>query len=356
MGASMRPTLKDVAQAAGVSITTVSVVLNEKREGIRVAEATRDRVRRAADELGYRPNQMARGLRQRSSGAIGFLSDRVTTTPFAVGMLAAAQEVAAQHGHPLFIVSISDEEGKLRLDLATEQLIEHQVSTFVVAAMYHRPVEPVEDLPASTVFVNAFATDGPYRSIVPDDRGAAYTAVTELLGLGHRRIAYLDDNTGAVASGLRLQGYLDAHRDHGVAPDPRLHVQVPSSVRGGVFGGELIDLPEQVRPTGVFCFNDRTAMGLYRAARVRGLRVPDDLSVIGFDDQEYIASELDPPLTTMRLPHEEMGRIAIATVLGLETPDARWVPDGRDGAIARITCPLVRRESASHLSSGQGTR
>ena len=354
MGASLRPTLKDVAQAAGVSITTVSVVLNEKREGIRVAEGTRDRVRRAADELGYRPNQMARGLRRRSSGAIGFLSDRVTTTPFAVAMLAAAQEVAAQHGHPLFIVSIADEEGKLCLDQATEQLVEHQVSTFVVAAMYHRPVEPVEGLPASTVFVNSFATEGPYRSIVPDERGAAYTAVAELLGLGHRRIAYLDDNTGAVASGLRLQGYLDAHRDYGVAPDPRLHVQVPSSVRGGMFGGELIDLPEQVRPTAVFCFNDRTAMGLYRAARVRGLRVPDDLSVIGFDDQDYIASELDPPLTTMRLPHAEMGRLAIEAVLELEPSDAGWVSDGRDGTIARIACPLVRRGSA--IDIGQGKR
>jgi LacI family transcriptional regulator len=350
MGASLRPTLKDVAQAAGVSITTVSVVLNEKRDGIRVAEATRDRVRRAADELGYRPNQMARGLRQRSSGAIGFLSDRVTTTPFAVAMLAAAQEVAAVQGHPLFIVSIADEEGKLRLGQAVEQLVEHQVSTFVVAAMYHRPVEPVEELPASTVFVNSFATEGPYRSIVPDEKAAAYAAAAELLGLGHRRIAYLDDDTGAVASGLRLQGYLDAHLDHGVDPDPRLHVQVPSSVRGGVFGGELLDLPEQVRPTAVFCFNDRTAMGLYRAARVRGLRVPDDLSVIGFDDQDYIASELDPPLTTMRLPHAEMGRLAIEAVLGLDAPDAGWVADGGDGTIARIACPLVRRGSASHLA------
>jgi LacI family transcriptional regulator len=99
-----RPTLKDVAQAAGVSVTTASVVLNDRREGIRVPEATRRRVQQAAEDLSYRPNILARSLRAQESRTIGFISDEVTTTPFAVSMLAAAQDEAARHGYLLFVV------------------------------------------------------------------------------------------------------------------------------------------------------------------------------------------------------------------------------------------------------------
>jgi LacI family transcriptional regulator len=346
MGSSTRPTLKDVAREAGVSITTASVVLNDKRDGVRVTESTRARVRHAADELGYRPNQMARDLRQRSSRAIGFVSDRVTTTPFAVAMLAGAQDVAAEEGHLLFVVNATGPDGGLLLAEAMDELVTHQVSRFVVAAMGHRGVDPSPGLPESTVFVNAFATRGGYRSIVPDERGAAAAAVEELLDHGHRRIAFLDDNTGTVASPLRFEGYRDALRARGQDPDPRLHVRLAPTQPGGELGGQLLDLHDDVRPTAVFCFNDRAAMGLYRAARRRGLEVPADLSVVGFDDQEFIAPELQPGLTTMRLPHEEMGRLAVRTVLGLDSPADGWQPAGA-GTIARVPCPIVRRASVA---------
>jgi LacI family transcriptional regulator len=345
MGTPNRPTLKDVAREAGVSITTASVVLNDKRDGgVRVTESTRARVRHVADELGYRPNQMARGLRQRTSRAIGFVSDRVTTTPFAVAMLAGAQDAASEQGHLLFVVNATGPDGGLLLAEAVDELVTHQVSRFVVAAMGHRPIDPSPGLPESTVFVNAFATRGAHRSIVPDERGAGRAAAEELLDQGHRRIAYLDDDSGTVASPLRFQGYVDALRAAGVEPDPRLHIQLPPCRPGGEHGGELLDLDPEVRPTAVFCFNDRAAMGLYRAARSRGLEVPEDLSVVGFDDQEFIAPELQPGLTTMRLPHEEMGRLAVRVALGLDTPDTEWQAEG-EGTITRVACPIVRRAS-----------
>jgi LacI family transcriptional regulator len=345
-----RPTLKDVARAAGVSVTTVSVVLNDKHDGVRVPPATRERVRQVAEELGYRPNQMARGLRQRTSRAIGFLSDEVTTTPFAVGMLAAAQETAAEQGYLLFVVNVLRDNGSARLQPALDLLVEHQVTQFVVASMYHRAVEPVETLPPSTVFLNAFPVGAAYASIVPDERTAARTAVTELFEHGHRRVAFLDDSAGTVASPLRYQGYLDAHAELDLEPDPRLHLTLPPATPGASHGDGLLDLPDDVRPTGIFCFNDRAAMGLYRAARARGLRIPDDLSVIGFDDQEYIAPELEPALTTMRLPHQEMGRLAIAAVLGLDENRAASDPGGdEDGQISLVECPLIRRDSVASV-------
>jgi LacI family transcriptional regulator len=348
MDTPARPTLKDVARVAGVSITTVSVVLNKQRDGIRVPEVTRERVRQAAVELGYQPNQMARGLRRGSVQAIGFVTDEVTTTPFAVAMLAAAQEEAARHGHLLYVVGVGHQPTPDVVQSAVDDLLQHQVSALVFAAMYHQRIDPVELMPSTTVFVNAQAARGAFRSIVPDEQAAASAAVREMLEQGHRRIAYLDDDTGTVASGLRLAGYHAALAEFDVEPDPRLHVRIPPMVSGGVRGGELIDLPERDRPTGIFCFNDRAAMGLYRAARRRGLRVPDDLSVVGFDDQEFIASELDPPLTTMRLPHREMGRLAVETVLGLDTSGAGWRPVGDDGgSVALVECPIVRRDSVT---------
>lgn len=345
--AAAQPTLKDVARQAAVSVTTVSVVLNGKRRGIRVPEATRDRVRRAAEELGYRPNQMARGLRQRTSQAVGFISDEVVTTPYAVSMLAAAQEEAARHGYLLFVINLGPVPTVDAVRRALDSLVAHQVDALVMARMYHQEIEPPPGLSATAVYLNARATSGDFRSIVPDDRGAAREAVRTLLAHGHRRIAYLDDDSGSVASRLRSRGYLDALASYGVEPDPRLHVNVPPMVRGGVRGGELLDLPHEVRPTAVFCYNDRTAMGLYRAARQRGVDIPGELSVIGFDDQEYIASELDPPLTTMRLPHAEMGALAVRAVLGGPIDDVAWEESSSGGSVAWIDCPLVERDSVA---------
>lgn len=346
-----RPTLKDVARVAGVSVTTVSVVLNGKRDGIRVSEETRARVLETAREIGYQPNQMARGLRARTSQAIGFLSAQAITTPFAANLLAAAQQVATGHGLLLFVVDVGAPSDTVALERAMDSLLQHQVASFVVACNYHQYVDPVAALPASTVFVNGRARSGSYRSIVPDERLAAFNAVTELLDHGHRRIAFLDDDTGTVASGLRHEGYVEALQAFDVTPDPRLHFVARGMTSGGVRGGELLDLPEDQRPTGVFCFNDHTALGLYRAARRRGLRIPDDLSVVGFDDQEFVASELDPPLTTMRLPHWEMGEIAVKTVLGEETPGVEWIREAGVGAVAFIDCPIVRRESVAPPAS-----
>lgn len=346
MSPSSRPTLKDVAARAGVSITTVSVVLNKQRDGIRVPEPTRERVQKAADELGYQPNEMARGLRRRSSQAIGFVSDEVTTTPFAVAMLAAAQDEAARNGHLLFTVNAGRTPSQADMQQAVDSLVQHQVSSLVVAHMYHKEVAPIPDLPGTTIFLNCRATSGGFRSIIPNETAAAYAATRELLDHGHRRIAYLDDATGTTASTLRETGYRQALREAGVEPDPRLHIRVPPHAAGGVLGGELLDLPEDVRPTGVFCFNDRAAMGFYRAVRHRGLAVPRDISVVGFDDQEFIASELDPPLTTMQLPHAAMGKLAIRALLGQDTSYVAWRPNG-DGEVALMECPIVRRESVS---------
>jgi len=340
-----RPTLKDVAQAAGVSVTTVSVVLNDRHEGVRVPDATRRRVQQAAEDLGYRPNILARSLRTQETRTIGFVSDEVTTTPFAVSMLAAAQDEAARRGYLLFVVNLGANAPLALQEQAIEQLVQQQVGHFVYGCMYHRVVDPPLGLPADAVFLNCEASGGRHRSIVPDDRQGAYEVVNELIDAGHRRIAFLDDHRHPPASGLRFEGFRAALAEHGLDYEPDLHLETTPFVRGGLVLSDLIALPADRRPTAVFCYNDRIAMGAYRAARTAGLRVPDDLSIVGFDDQEFIASELDPPLTTVRLPHQEMGRLAIQLVL--DEPGALDGAPGADGSLIKIPGELVRRDSVA---------
>ena len=346
MAKSRQPTLKDVARAAGVSVTTVSVVLNDRRDGIRVPDATRRRVHQAAEDLGYRANVLARSLRTQQTRTIGFVSDEVTTTPFAVAMLAAAQDEAARHGHLLFVVNLGPDAPLAVQEEAIDLLAQQQVGHFVYGCMYHRIVDPPVGLPPDTVFLNCEAKGGRHRSIVPDERQGAYEVVTELLEAGHRRIAFLDDHLHPPASRLRLEGFRAALDHHGVDYEPALHVETTPFVRGGLVLSDLIALPSDRRPTAVFCYNDRIAMGAYRAARTAGLRVPDDLSIVGFDDQEYIASELDPPLTTLRLPHEEMGRLAIRLLLDGPGAAAADGPPAK-GTLIRVAGELVRRESVT---------
>jgi LacI family transcriptional regulator len=346
-----RVTLKDVARAAGVSTTTASVVLTNKREGVRVAESTRQRVQAVADQLGYAPNGLARGLRTRRTAWIGFLSEQVTTTPFAVTMLAAAQEAAWRLGHLVLVVELNDHPSDEDKRAAVDLLHAQHVSGVLYATMYHRIVTLPASLPSTTVVLNAESADGVHQSVVPDDEQGAFAAVTHLLAHGHRRIAFLDDETHPVASTLRHRGYLQALSARGLTADPRLHVEAAAYVRGGLAAGSLLDLDVADRPTAIFCFNDRQAMGVYRAARQRALTIPHDLSIVGFDDQMFIASELDPPLTTMRLPHAEMGAEATELLIGADgnpqRGDTRATPDKPESWLRRVPVQLIDRDSVA---------
>ncbi len=337
-----RPGIKDVAHRAGVSPTTVSLVLSGRTEA-RIPDTTRERVRAAATDLGYVPNSLARSLRTRRTHTIGIVSDQIATTPFAVRMIEAAQAVARSQGHLIFLVDTGADRDVERD--AIEALVHQQVDGLVYACMWHQVVPPPANLPAGTVFLDARPAGGGFPAVVPDDHGGAVAAVRELVDHGHRRIAYLGagDEPIPIATRLRHRGYLEVLRASGIEPDPELVLAVPVTSAGGGAdaAGALLDLPADRRPTAVFCFNDRIAMGAYRAARRRGLEVPRDLSIVGYDDQQLIAEALDPPLTTVALPHYAMGRWAMEVVLGLRTP-----PTDDDGVLL-MPCPLVRRDSVA---------
>ena len=334
-----RATIRDVAERSGVSITTVSHVLNDL-PGKRVSPTTRARVLRVAGELLYRPNRLAQGLRTQRTQMIGFLSDRVSTTPFAGRMILGAQNAAADAGWLLVLLnSGGDPELEER---EVQALLERQVDGIVYALFYHRIVTPPASLrDGPVVLLDARTPDGAISSVVPDEVGGSRGGVEELLAVGHRRVGFVNDCDDIPARSLRLAGYRQALEVYGVPFDDSLVIERTANASGGYSGAiELLGRPD--RPTGIFCFNDRTAMGVYQAANALGLAIPDDLSVVGFDDQEMISDSLLPGLTTVALPHYEMGQWAVKTLLEQIESRPPYPP-----ANALMPCPVVRRGSVA---------
>jgi LacI family transcriptional regulator, galactose operon repressor len=335
--ANRRVLMDDVAARAGVSVTTVSHVLNEV-PGKRIRRETRDRVRQAADELGYVLNGVARSLRTRRSQVIAMIGDEVVITPFAVGIIVGAQEAASKLGWLLVHVTTGVDRSSELAEI--QALRQRQVDGFLYARMYHREVtlpEVLHDLPV--VIVDGTSPDRAISSVVPDEFGGGRTAARELIRHGHTKIAFINNVDDIPASRGRLAGYCSALEEAGLEFRAEYVLRAASDAVGGLGAARaLLDLDDP--PQAIFCFNDRMAMGVYHAAHQRGLRIPEDLSVVGFDNQPNIADGLFPNLTTVALPHYEMGAWGVRTLVEQLTR-----PADSDPSQVALACPLIRRES-----------
>jgi LacI family transcriptional regulator len=335
---SKRPSMKDVADLAGVSRTTVSFVLNNVPDS-NIPPATQERVWAAVEELGYRPNWMARGLRRQRTHTIGFISDVIATTPHANYMIQGAQDLAWEHDTLLLLVNIGDsQEMKMA---AVNMMLERQVEGIIYATMYHREAHPpqiIREVP--TVMLDCYVGDRSLPSVVPDEKLGAYTAVSHLIHKGHRRIGYLQNDDPVDAAILRLEGYKSALADNKITFDESL-VEAVGDRHG--YDGAMALLNKPDRPTALFVFNDRMSMGAYDAIRNLNLKIPHDVAIIGYDNQELIAPALYPALTTMELPHYKMGYWAVEQLLEMINN-----PDAQPETVVqhKIECPLIIRSSA----------
>lgn len=324
--------MRDVAKAAGVSVATVSHVVNDNPRA-RIGQAARERVRRAIEELGYRPNALAKTLVTGSSSFIGLVADAIATTPFAGQIIQGAQDEAWKHGYVLLVANTGGNEAAEEQAIA--MMLEHKVRGILYSTWFHRAVTPPAALAETdAVLVGCYSEDSSLQAVVPDEVQGGRTATQLLLDAGHRRIAFINTSHPSPAQTGRLEGYREVLERAGVGYDPALVVEATSDQEGG-YEAAMRVLEHDV--TAVFCHNDRVAMGLYDAARDRSLTVPDDLAVVGFDDQEVISAHLRPPLTTVALPHYELGAAGVRLLLGIDESTA--------GTARLVACPPVVRSS-----------
>ncbi|WP_291763040.1 LacI family DNA-binding transcriptional regulator [Cellulomonas sp. 73-145] len=300
---SERASIRDVAVRAGVSPTTVSHVLNNT-PGTRTSEKTRARVHAAAAELGYSANAVARALRTRRSDSVGFVGDEIATTPFAGKLILGAQEVVRQHDGVLLVTNTSyDAELENR---EIRELLSRDIDGVLYAAMYHRVVTVPASLHAAPVVVLNARTNDDRSWVSPDEYAGGEDAAQVLIDAGHRRLAMIGNADPIPAASGRPAGFLARAAAAGIPSEDVTVVYVsPTAGHAAEAAMRLLDRPD--RPTGLFCFNDLMAMGAYNSARRLGLRIPDDLSVVGFDDLAILSAAVDPALTTVALPHLEMG-------------------------------------------------
>jgi DNA-binding LacI/PurR family transcriptional regulator len=304
-----RVTMRDVAAHAGVSVQTVSNVVNGRSR--RTSEQTRERVAAAMDTLGYSVDATARGLRSARTRALGFLllddDPRYLADPMTDMVIAGAGDVARERGYGLLIQS--GEDGLLRplLERRVDGAIMYLSGDPARRAAHARRLEALGH-PAA-LFGDAPSASLP--SVTAANRDGARRLAEHLLDAGHTRIAFVAARTSWYMIEERVAGYRAALAARGVAPLERFHGPW-SAEAGEAMAADLLAAPEP--PTAIMAANDLLALGVMRCARRRGLRIPEDLAVSGFNDFDFSAF-VDPPLTTISLPVYAMGRAAATLVI-----------------------------------------
>jgi LacI family transcriptional regulator len=307
-----RSTIREIARAAGVSIATVSRVINGRPD---VAPQTREAVLRVVREHGFSTNRNARALSGGRTGLVGVTVPIVEAAYFAVILSGAAEALYEQDMRVVLCPTLHQHEREVTL-------LDRLMHGTTDAAVLMLPEESNVELKAlqrtgySFVVIDPrVALDEGIPAVSAAHASGARAATEHLLSRGHRRIGAITGPAEWMASTERLNGYRAALAAAGVLPDPKLVVDSDFSIENGEeAAAALLDLPDP--PTAIFGFNDNVAIGALHVARARGISVPEELSVVGFDDSEQ-AAIVTPALTTVRQPLAEMGRMAISLLLRL---------------------------------------
>lgn len=331
----MKPTMMDVAARAGVSQATVSLVLNGSA-GARLSDATKKRVRAAAEELSYKLVRRAQKKSPASEKLIGFIADEVATDPWTPMIFEGARQKALEYGVTMSMAVVRG-KGELAQQLI-DQMSQPPRLGLIYATMLTRLVDPPPIFfETSSVLVNCYDSKRRLPSIVPGELLGGRTATEHLIRHGRKRVALINGQEGIDASRDRLRGYRQSLASADIPYDPALVFSgnwEPSSGYEGTLQFMALDNP----PDAIFCANDMMAVGCYDALKELGLKIPEDVAVVGFDDRE-IAQFMRPPLTTLILPHFDMGALAAELLLDM----AGGLQNGHDQI--KLECPLVSRDS-----------
>lgn len=333
--------LKEIARLAHVSHPTVSRALQNSPL---VSPSTRDRIRKIAAEYGYRPNRNARSLVTQRSNSIGCVVTDIAD-PFIGEVISGVEQIAAEHEYSIILTSSGGDPD--RETRAVRSLVERAIDgVLVIAAMAGGAPSPYfSEREIPIVLINNHHPGNFVHSIGVANFEGAQLMTQHLLQLGHRRIGYIGNQFGGQADEDRYRGYRAALKKVRVRYASELVVDSESSLEGGCRGmKQLLDSP--ARPTAVFCYDDITALGAYKAIRAAGLQISKDISVAGFDDL-FFSSYLEPSLTTISQPMREMGERAMKLLLDLVAPST----NGKRPKKTQIVIPgkLMIRNSTSTL-------
>lgn len=305
-------TIKDIARTLGLSPSTVSRALNDHPD---ISKETKRRVQTLAVELDYHPNSIAQSLQKRRSNIIGIVAPQIKHVFFA-SVVAGITDIAYDAGYTVMICSSNEDFDREEMNIRA--LISQRVAGLLISISQstqgcdHFDLLKRRKIPV--VFFDRVCEDESASKVVVDDYEGAYHAVEYLIEKGYQRIAHLGGPESLNICQERARGYRDALRAHQfqVHEDWIQHTGL-NEEHGSVGLAELLDkMPEP--PDAVFCVNDPVAIGAYAVLKERGLKIPEDIALLGFSDNP-IASLVDPPLTTVRQPAYEMGCRAAALLL-----------------------------------------
>jgi DNA-binding LacI/PurR family transcriptional regulator len=310
--------ISDIAQAAGVSHTTVSRAL---RDSALISTEVRENIQRLAREMGYTPNAVAQSLKGQRSNTIGLVVTSIAD-PFNGRVVRGVDEVARQAGMDVFLgVSYDEEDQELAV---IESFYRRRVDGIITASsrLTNKHFDRLKAINVPIVLVNQQAQGDHdlFRSVMTDSYLGARQAVAHLLGLSHSAIAYLGATNRPHSNTQRKQGYCDALQAAGISPEAGWVQEAPPERRtysDDVADGQQLML-EALRAgvTAAFCYNDMHAIGALLTCRELGIRVPDQMSIVGFDDVES-AQYVTPPLTTVHQPKLRLGQLAMEMLLNL---------------------------------------
>jgi LacI family transcriptional regulator len=328
-----RVTIYDVAAAAGVSTATASKALNDTG---RMSVETRERIRRVAQQLGFRPNALARSLTRKRSFTVGLLTDD-TYGRFTLPVMAGISEGLIDHGVSVFLCAVEDNPELARVHV--DAMLDKQVDGIIATGKRIDKPLPV-DLSHLSVPVVYALTEGREGSItlVPDDRQGARAAVEHLISHGRRRIVHVTGPESFKVVQERAGAYTDALASAGYPVSESDILRGSWSERWGHEAVEAL-WSGAIRPDGIFCGNDQIARGVIDALRERRVDVPRDVSVVGFDNWEIVAEQTRPPLTTVDMNLKELGRqagLALVRLVNGETVEK---------GVWKLPCTLVVRGS-----------
>ncbi|MEO7221406.1 MAG: LacI family DNA-binding transcriptional regulator [Devosia sp.] len=343
-----RVTMSDVANLAQCSQSTVSVVLNPSST-VRISQDTRDRILRAARQLGYKIERSPTPRAGRAMRRIAVVFDDLTICPEAVIAVDGVREFFWETGD---IVSVYNCHADVAMEERTlNAILRSNPSAIAYATVRTREVKVpriLYDADVPVVLLNCYSKDRAFPAVVPGDVAAANRATELLIVAGHARIAHITGEAWQEVSADRLRGYREALATADIPYDPTLVLEGNWQLSSG-YEATLELMKQRRQPTAIFCGNDRMAIGCYEALKQLGLRIPEDVSVVGFDDED-LASHIMPKLTTLKFPRRQMGAWAAERAMA---PDHERSESHR---IVKLECELVERQSVSPIAAAAQPR